>query len=117
LSPGQRQRLALARALYRRPKLVILDEPNSNLDKLGESALNQAIRTLKEAGSTIIIVSHREGAMSLADQLIVVSSGEVVDSGTRDEVLQRLRQKATVSQSGKQLPQQPVKSTIKTIPV
>jgi ATP-binding cassette subfamily C protein EexD len=117
LSPGQRQRLALARALYRRPKLVILDEPNSNLDKLGESALNQAIRILKEAGSTIIIVSHREGAMSLADQLIVVSSGEVVDSGTRDEVLQRLRQKATVSQSGKQLPQQPVKSTIKTVPV
>ncbi len=117
LSPGQRQRLALARALYRRPKLVILDEPNSNLDKLGESALNQAIERLKEIGSTVIIVSHRDGAMRLADQLIVVSSGEVVDSGARDEVLQRLRQKPTLSESGKQLPQRPVKSTIKTIPV
>ena len=79
LSPGLRQRLALARALYRKPVLVVLDEPNSNLDSSGEMALNGAIKTLKEAGSTVIIVSHRQGAMKLADHVIVVRSGAVVD--------------------------------------
>ena len=95
LSPGQKQRIALARALYKRPTLVVLDEPNSNLDKAGEEALNRAIATLKDAGSTVIIVSHREGALSLADQLIVVSSGSVVDGGSPEEVRARLRRQAT----------------------
>ena len=62
LSPGQRQRIALARSIYRRPKLVVLDEPNSNLDDAGERALHSAIATLKAAGSTVLIVSHRQGA-------------------------------------------------------
>lgn len=90
LSPGQCQRLALARALYCRPQLVVLDEPNSNLDRLGEMALNRAIETLRAAGSTVIIVSHREGAMKVADQLLVISSGSVVDSGPTEEVLSRI---------------------------
>jgi ATP-binding cassette, subfamily C, bacterial EexD len=117
LSPGQKQRIALARALYQRPTLVVLDEPNSNLDKVGEEALNRAISTLKNAGSTVIIVSHREGALSFADQLIVVSSGSVVDSGPAAEVLTRLRQQAAASQA----PQQPSKASpnrsVKTVPV
>ncbi|MBT6038802.1 MAG: ATP-binding cassette domain-containing protein, partial [Halieaceae bacterium] len=117
LSPGQKQRIALARALYKRPTLVVLDEPNSNLDKAGEGALNRAIATLKEAGSTVIIVSHREGALSLADQLIMVSSGSVVDSGPPKEVLARLRQRATASQSQAPASKVSPERSLKTVPV
>jgi ATP-binding cassette subfamily C protein EexD len=117
LSPGQKQRIALARALYQRPTLVVLDEPNSNLDKAGEIALNRAIATLRDAGSTIIIVSHREGALTLADQLIVVSSGSVVDSGPSAEVLARLRQQIAASQTESQPSKAPPKQSLKTIPV
>ena len=117
LSPGQQQRIALARALYKRPTLVLLDEPNSNLDKAGEEALNRAIATLKEAGSTVIIVSHREGAVSLADQLIVVSSGSVVDSGPPKEVAARLRQRATAPQPQSQPLKVAPERSLKTVPV
>ena len=114
LSPGQRQRIALARALYRRPTLVVLDEPNSNLDNTGELALNGAIKTLKDAGSTVIIVSHREGAMSLADHVIMVSGGVVADSGPRDEVVARFRQQAPASKasSRQQTAAAPVTATV-----
>jgi ABC-type protease/lipase transport system fused ATPase/permease subunit len=116
LSPGQKQRIALARALYKRPTLVVLDEPNSNLDKAGEEALNRAIATLKDAGSTVIIVSHREGALRLADQLIVVSAGSVVDSGSPKEVLARLRQR-TASQPQSQSSKVSPERSLKTVPV
>lgn len=102
LSPGQRQRIALARAMYGRPKLVILDEPNSNLDQLGEKALNRAIEILKQAASTVIIVSHRPGAMALADQLLAMSAGVVVETGPPADVMARLTQK--IDQDGR--PQQ-----------
>jgi ATP-binding cassette subfamily C protein EexD len=117
LSPGQKQRIALARALYKRPTLVVLDEPNSNLDMAGEEALNRAIATLKDAGSTVIIVSHREGALSLADQLIVVSSGSVVDSGPSAEVLARLRQRTAASQPQAQPSKVSPERSLKTVPV
>ncbi len=117
LSPGLRQRLALARALYRKPVLVVLDEPNSNLDASGEMALNGAIKTLKEAGSTVIIVSHRQGAMKLADHVIVVRSGAVVDSGPRDEVVARLRNQNASSAATTQLPKGSGEVTVKTVPV
>ena len=116
LSPGQKQRIALARALYKRPTLVVLDEPNSNLDKAGEEALNRAIATLKDAGSTVIIVSHREGALRLADQLIVVSAGSVVDSGSPKEVLARLRQRTASQPQSQSLKVSPERS-LKTVPV
>ena len=93
LSPGQRQRIALARAMYGRPKLVILDEPNSNLDQIGEKALNRAIEILKQAASTVIIVSHRPGAMALADQLLAMSAGVVVESGPPEAVMAFLSKK------------------------
>jgi ATP-binding cassette subfamily C protein EexD len=117
LSPGQKQRIALARALYMRPTLVVLDEPNSNLDKVGELALNRAIAALKGAGSTVIIVSHREGALSLADQLIVVSSGSVADSGPAAEVMARLRQQIAASQTESQPIKAPPKQSTATVPV
>ena len=87
LSHGQRQRVALARALYKRPKLVILDEPNSNLDDVGEQALNKAIATLKQEGSTVIVVSHRKGVLPLVDQVVLMNKGVVIKSGPPSEVL------------------------------
>ena len=90
LSAGQRQRVALARALYKRPRLVVLDEPNSNLDQNGEAALNAAISTLKQSGSTVVIVTHRKNVVPLADYMLVMDSGTVVDFGTARDVLARL---------------------------
>ena len=120
LSPGQQQRLALARAMYRRPRLVILDEPNSNLDQLGEAALNRAIQVLKDLGSTVIMVSHRQGALELADQLMLMSSGTVTDSGAPEEVLARLAHQTDGVAAKKSIGRQPPKLNrplVKTIPI
>jgi ATP-binding cassette, subfamily C, bacterial EexD len=91
LSPGQRQRVALARALYNRPRLVLLDEPNSNLDEAGERALNGAIQVLKSAGSTVILVSHRQTALPLADHLIVMRAGRIHDQGPAADIIEKSR--------------------------
>jgi len=87
LSPGQRQRIALARALYQWPKLVILDEPNSNLDEAGEIALVQAISALKARRSTVICATHRQSILPLADKLVVMGGGRVVRVGPAAEIL------------------------------
>ena len=91
LSPGQRQRIALARAVYKRPKLVILDEPNSNLDESGEKALSSAIQTLKANGSTVILVSHRQTALPLADLLLVLAGGRLKEFGPVAELVKKLK--------------------------
>ena len=90
LSPGQRQRLALARALYLNPKLIVLDEPNSNLDEAGEKALSTALAEMKALGSTIFVVSHRTNLLPQADLLLVMSGGLVKDFGPTTDVLTRL---------------------------
>ena len=99
MSPGQRQRVALARALYGRPNLLVLDEPNSNLDEVGEQALNTAIASMKANGSTIIMVSHRQAVLSLADYIIVMEGGRIKEQGTRDEVVARARAAQQAQQS------------------
>ncbi|RWL50335.1 MAG: type I secretion system permease/ATPase [Mesorhizobium sp.] len=91
LSGGQRQRIGLARALYRRPALVVLDEPNSNLDAVGEEALNQAIAAMKTAGSTVVIVAHRPSLMVNVDCVLVLNEGQAQNFGPRDAVLAQLR--------------------------
>jgi ATP-binding cassette subfamily C protein EexD len=101
ISPGQRQRIALARAVYGRPSLVLLDEPNSNLDESGEQALNEAILALKNAGCTVVLVSHRQGALPLVDYLIFVRDGRISDQGTKAEIVER-----TKLQQQKQMQQQ-----------
>lgn len=90
LSGGQRQRLGLARAIYGEPKLIVLDEPNANLDDVGEAALTQAVRALRDAGKTVVLITHRPGAVALADRLWVMRDGQVHLQGTREEVQARM---------------------------
>jgi ATP-binding cassette subfamily C protein len=87
LSGGQIQRIGLARALYGNPVLLVLDEPNSNLDNDGTLALNQAIRATKEAGGSVLIMAHRPAAIQECDLLLVLEEGMRRAFGPRDQVL------------------------------
>jgi len=91
LSGGMRQRVGLARALYGKPRLVILDEPNSNLDEEGEKALGRAMVSMKAAGCTVIAVTHRNLLLAHVDKLLVMSFGQAIIQGPRDEVIGKIR--------------------------
>ncbi|MFG1296511.1 type I secretion system permease/ATPase [Xanthobacter variabilis] len=91
LSGGQRQRIGLARAVYGVPPLIVLDEPNANLDQQGEAALSAAIEEMKRRGSTLLIVGHRPSTIVQADKILLLRDGRVEAFGPRDEVLKRLR--------------------------
>ena len=90
LSAGQRQRIALARAIYGDPALVILDEPNANLDDVGEQALVETLARLKAKGKTVFLISHRGGIVGLADRLLVLVRGRIEHFGSRAQVLAAL---------------------------
>jgi ATP-binding cassette, subfamily C, bacterial exporter for protease/lipase len=91
LSGGQRQRLGLARALYGNPSLIVLDEPNANLDENGDRSLIKALRELRAAGKTVILVTHRPGVLEVADRKVFMQSGRIVGTGEPETVIPSLR--------------------------
>lgn len=102
LSGGQRQRIGLARAVFGDPRLVVLDEPNSNLDNEGELALIRTIAGLKERGATVILVSHRASALNAADIIGIMREGVLERFGPRDAILHDLKSVASLRGSGAQ---------------
>jgi ATP-binding cassette subfamily C exporter for protease/lipase len=93
LSGGQRQRIGLARALYGKPVFVVLDEPNSSLDEAGDAALAGAISSLKQLGTTFVVMTHRTSVLGVADKMLIIQDGAQQVFGPRDEVLAALQQK------------------------
>ena len=87
LSGGQRQRIGLARALYGLPALIVLDEPNANLDAQGEQALLLALEALKQAKRTVVLVTHKTNVLSVTDYIVVMNNGQIQTAGPRDQVL------------------------------
>ena len=99
LSGGQRQRLAICRALYGIPKFIIMDEPNANLDEIGESALAHAIGYLKSQGSSVVITTHRPRLVGVADNLLVLRNGAQVGFGPADDMINAVRNLQVVAQN------------------
>ena len=94
LSGGQMQRLALARALYGDPKLIILDEPNSNLDSMGEQALIAAVEEARDRGAIVIMIAHRPSVMAVADKMMVLEQGAITQFGPRTDVIDMISPEA-----------------------
>ena len=94
LSPGQRQRVALARALFGNPQLVVLDEPNSNLDGAGEAALAQAMSALRSAGVTTVVVTHRPSLIAHVDKIMLLAAGRIQQFGPAGEVMKEMQRQA-----------------------
>ena len=97
LSAGQRQRIALARALYDDPFLVVLDEPNSNLDAEGETALTQAIFGVRARGGIVVVIAHRPSALAAVDMVGVIQNGKLAAFGTKDEIFAQQNKGKAVS--------------------
>lgn len=91
LSGGQRQRIGLARAIYGNPMLIVLDEPNANLDDAGEAALFKTVQELKAKGKTVFLITHRPGAVAVADRILILRDGQVQADGPRDAVIAALQ--------------------------
>lgn len=97
LSGGQRQRLGLARAMYGDPSILVLDEPNSNLDEVGEAALLRAVHDLKAQGRTVFLITHRSGILAATDRLLLLKEGEIALYGPRQQVLAALQASAAAA--------------------
>jgi ATP-binding cassette, subfamily C, bacterial len=90
LSGGQRQRIGLSRALYNKPAIIVLDEPNANLDADGEAALLSAVEQLREEGSTLVLITHKSNILAVMDKILVIAQGRIQGFGMRDVVLAKL---------------------------
>lgn len=99
LSGGQRQRVALARAMYDNPALIVMDEPNASLDAEGEAALTAAIRSMRENGQTVVVITHKPSLLSVVDKVLVLRGGLVEMLGPRDEVLAKFTRPTAVPTS------------------
>lgn len=94
LTGGQKQRIALARAVYRKPVLVVLDEPNSNLDAEGDAALANAISELRAAGSVVVVMAHRPSAIAAVDKVMMLNDGRMIEFGEKADVLKKVTRAA-----------------------
>jgi ATP-binding cassette, subfamily C, bacterial PrsD len=99
LSAGQRQRVALARALYGDPFLVVLDEPNSNLDAEGEQALGEAIMNVRGRGGIVVVIAHRPSALASTDLVLMMNEGRMQAFGPKEEVLSKVLRPQPVAPS------------------
>lgn len=97
LSGGQKQRIVLARALYNKPALVVLDEPNANLDEAGDMALVQALHQLKEQQCTVVLVSHKQSVLQAATHILALHNGQVRAFGTVADVIAERQKQAQAS--------------------
>ena len=100
---GQRQRLALARAVFGDPKFLVLDEPNSSLDAEGEAALVAAVETARQRGAAVLVIAQRMSILSKADRLMVLREGAVAQYGPRAEVLAAIGPQRTARRDGGQI--------------
>jgi ATP-binding cassette subfamily C protein len=108
LSAGQRQRMALARALYGNPAMLVMDEPNSNLDADGEAALDRAIRSAMARGACVVVVAHRPSALHAIHDVLVLSEGRQVAYGQKDDVLKKVTRAGPADHAPQAKPAQPL---------
>lgn len=111
LSPGQRQRIGLARALYKNPSFVVLDEPNANLDGEGELALRETIMRMKQQGITFVLVAHKPSIVSHVDKILMLQEGTIKDFGPREEVLGKYTRAGAAQNAAAQPPKPPAEAT------
>lgn len=96
VSGGQRQRIGIARAFYNRPALIVLDEPTSNLDAIGETAVRNAVASLKKSGSTVVIIAHKPMMISDVDNLMVIQNGALTHFGSTRDVMPQITRRTTL---------------------
>ncbi len=99
LSGGQRQLIGLARAVYKSPSILVLDEPNAHLDEHGETHLLNALQAFKNQGKTVVVISHRTNILKVTDQLLVMKNGEVLHHGPTDIVIKQLNNEKSTQQA------------------
>jgi len=100
LSGGQRQRIGLARAMYGDPSVIVLDEPNSNLDDAGEAALVVAVKDLKQQGKTVFLITHRTNIVGVADRILVLHDGAILRYGPTRDVIAAMQPRAATAARG-----------------